>query len=220
MRWRPEPKSFGARSGLWHAPFASVPPPRLLYENEQFRIELRLDGIVILTRSAVPFKSADEIERACVPIQLELNRLGRRGKHLLVDTRLAVGNNDSSFEVAFASHRQRMAQGFARVAIVVQTPLGRLQNQRLAEESRPFERTPASSGTPGSGDLRVFMSFDEALVYLGADLKKDAAPAKPGSTTQNNSRSSLLGPTASQPNSASGARQPAGSLASRLNKPR
>lgn len=150
---------------------------RLIYENEQFRIELRADGIVILTRSAVPFKSADEIERTCMPIQLELNRLGRRGKHLLVDTRLAMGNNDSAFEVAFAPHRQRMAQGFARVAIVVQTPLGRLQNQRLVEEAKPIERAPLAMGA-----LRVFMSFDDALAYLGAE----AAPASttPASSTQ------------------------------------
>lgn len=169
----------------------------------------------MLTRSAVPFKWVNEIDQACMPIQLELNRLGRRGKHLLVDTRLAMGNNDATFEVAFAAHRQRMVQGFARVAILVQTPLGRLQNQRLADESRLPDRAPTAERAPAPAiDLKVFMSFDEALIYLGADLKKDAAPAAPapGSITQNNSRSALLGAAAKPP--------PVSPLPSRLNKPR
>lgn len=164
----------------------------------------------MLTRSAVPFKWANEIDPACLPVQLELNRLGRKGKHLLVDTRHAVGNNDATFEVAFAAHRQRMVKGFARVAIVVQTPLGRLQNQRLADEARVPEKAPSAPAP----DLKVFMSFDEALLYLGADLKKDAAP-KPGATTQNNSRSALLGAAAKSPPP-----PPLGSLVPRINKPR
>ncbi len=150
---------------------------RTLYQSPHFRIEVRPDDIVVLTRSAEPFGSAEEIDSTCMPVQLTLNHVGRRGKRLLVDTRAAVGNNNPAFEVAFAAHRQRMVQGFAKVAIVVQTAIGKLQNQRLVGEPSLAQDRSAP------GEMRVFMNIEDALAYLGAEPPKPAEPPSRSGTS-------------------------------------
>jgi hypothetical protein len=126
----------------------------LVFTNLFYEIRV-LDGgsIVYITRTAAPFSSKEEIDAGCLPVQQALDRLGRIGKRLLVDTRLAVGNNDPSFEANFAVHRKRMANGFERVALLVQTIIGKLHNERLVQEDRAV-------------GPRVFLDEESALGYL------------------------------------------------------
>jgi hypothetical protein len=126
----------------------------LVFTNLFYEIRV-LDGgsIVYITRTAAPFTTKEEIDAGCLPVQQALDRLGRIGKRLLVDTRLAVGNNDPSFEANFSLHRKRMASGFERVALLVQTIIGKLHNERLVQEDRAV-------------GPRVFLDEDSALTYL------------------------------------------------------
>lgn len=143
------------------------------YKNNYFSVEVveadsTADGsfsnLILLTRSAVPFASFAEIDAGCIPVQLHLDRIGRKGKRILVDTRDAVGNNDPAFEKRFDAHRMRMVQGFEAVAILVRTPVGRLQNQRLAEKVPAAVAPRPPVDTPPH--IRVFMSWDDALAHL------------------------------------------------------
>jgi hypothetical protein len=126
----------------------------LVFSNAFYEVRV-LDGgwIICVARSATPFMSKEEIDAGCLPVQHKLDRLGRAGKRLLLDTRLAVGNNNPSFEANFATHRKRMADGFKTVALLVQTLIGKLHNERLVQEDQ--------AGAP-----RVFMDAGQALAYL------------------------------------------------------
>lgn len=131
------------------------------FSNPFFTISV-LDArrIVYIVRTATPFASREEIETGCEPVQRELDLLGRAGRRLLVDTRQAVGNNNPVFEANFAGHRKRMADGFERVALLTQTIIGKMHNERLVQQDR--------AGAP-----RVFIEPGEALVYL-----RDRTPIK------------------------------------------
>ena len=130
----------------------------LIFSNDFYEIRTLDRGwIVCLARSATPFTSKEEIDAGCLPVQRKLDRIGRTGKRLLLDTRLAVGNNNPSFEANFAAHRRRMADGFKTVALLVQTLIGKLHNERLVNEDQ--------AGAP-----QVFMDAALALAYLREKL--------------------------------------------------
>lgn len=126
----------------------------LVFSNAFYEVRVLDAGwIICVARSATPFTSKEEIDAGCLPVQHKLDVLGRTGKRLLLDTRLALGNNSPSFEANFATHRKQMADGFKMVALLVQTLIGKLHNERLANEDQ--------AGAP-----RVFMDPDQALAYL------------------------------------------------------
>jgi hypothetical protein len=63
-----------------------------------------------------------------------LDEHGRSTSALVVDTRQAPPRNDPAFEEAFRPVRVRLLRGFVRVAVLVATPMGRLQAERHARE--------------------------------------------------------------------------------------
>ena len=60
--------------------------------------------------------------------------MGRTGRGLLVDSRLAPGRNDPGFEAAMTEFRRQALPGFAATAVLVQSATGRLQAQRITRQ--------------------------------------------------------------------------------------
>ncbi|NUP04808.1 MAG: hypothetical protein HOW73_01975 [Polyangiaceae bacterium] len=106
---------------------------------------------VCVKRTAAPFVTIPEMQATFTEICRILDDYGRATANLIVDTRDAPPRNDPEFEVAFGPLRTKMLQGFRKVAILVSTPIGRLQVQRHARED----------GLP----LRMFSDEDEARAY-------------------------------------------------------
>jgi hypothetical protein len=127
---------------------------RVVHESDFFRIERLANPMVIrITRLATPFRDAEDVEKACRPLQDCLNLLGRARMRLLIDSREAVGNNDPASEANFAAHRKAMSAGFPRVAVLVKSTIGLLHVKRLL----------ASDGTP---HIIVFNEEADAMAYL------------------------------------------------------
>lgn len=89
-------------------------------------------NVVWLVRSPEPYNSVEEIHASFDPIYRALAVVPRDRSALIIDMREARWRNDASFEDATAVHRRRLVEGFARVALLVRTTLGKLQAQRLS----------------------------------------------------------------------------------------
>ena len=130
--------------------------PLVVHESDYYRVErLGEHEVLRLTRKAKPFITKEDVERACRPLQLVLTRVGRGRLQLLIDSRKVVGRNDPASEANFLYHRCEMVKGFARCAILVATPTGKLHAQRLLSED----------GT-ASSSVKVFLDEAEALAFL------------------------------------------------------
>ena len=115
---------------------------RLLHESVYYRVEqLAFISVVKVTRLARPFTSQNDVDLACDPVQAALDTAGRRTHLLLIDTRQAIGKNDAAYEKWFEAHRRRMLLGFARVAFIVQTAVGKMHVERLLAAEK-LEKTP------------------------------------------------------------------------------
>ena len=108
--------------------------------------------IVWMVRSARPYESVAEMRQAHAAIPAALDDLGRRGRRLLVDTRLAPPRDDADFEAALKPIRARITRDFDRVAVLTRTVIGQLQVQRQARESEE--------------QIGVFATEREAIAYL------------------------------------------------------
>jgi hypothetical protein len=86
-----------------------------------------------VTRTAEPFESIEEMRAAFTEVSKVLDREGRQTSALLVDTRAAPPRNDPAFEQAFDAIRLMLLTGFAKIAVLVKTPAGRLQAERHAK---------------------------------------------------------------------------------------
>ena len=149
---------------------ASIFPGRVLHDARHYRVELRAGTqTILLTRSAQPFVSREDVEAGCAPVQLILDQLGRAKHSLLLDTREAVANNDPIFESWFADHRRRMVLGFRRAALIARTAVGGLQNRRLIR-------------TDGTA-VAIFSSMEEALAYLEGEGEGSIPPPGRGGST-------------------------------------
>ena len=73
---------------------------------------------------------------------------------LLLDLRQTKGRNDGEFEKQIAPLRTRLEQGFAKVAVLVRSMVGRLQVERHARED--------------GVNLRVFNDEAEAMAWLSS----------------------------------------------------
>jgi hypothetical protein len=111
-------------------------------------------AIVVVRRSSESFADADAIDRERERVGQLLDKIGRTGKSLLVDSRLAPLNTDSRMAVAFQKMREEIARDFERTAVVVTTKVGLLQAKRL------------NSKTRAQGDIFAFDSEIEAIEFL------------------------------------------------------
>lgn len=121
--------------------------------NEHWEGEYLADlGRVCLVRTSLGYADLTQLSIACTQMCDWLKAFDRGSSGLLCDMRQGPPRNDEAFERAMAPFRKRMQTGFRRVAIVVASPVGRLQIQRHANDD--------------GIDVMVFMDPAEADAYL------------------------------------------------------
>lgn len=130
-------------------------------ENEFARIELDRDAhIVLLVRKPLPF-TPDVIERAIGDLQLSIPLRERPRLVILQDLRESPMVRDEAAEKALMAAIPRFFAKFAARAILMKTPVGRLQATRFA-----------SSAPVGLGELKVFLDEKEAWAWTRAEAAK------------------------------------------------
>jgi hypothetical protein len=107
-------------------------------------------GLVRATRTAQPFASVDEMQRAHKELLRAVAPFGEYG--LLLDVRLGPARSDPEYEQGLASLRRQITERFPRVAILVKSAVGGLQARRLARED--------------GVTMRIFQDEAAALEYL------------------------------------------------------
>lgn len=124
---------------------------RTVFQSEAYRVEHDAErGIVFLRRTQAPL-SVSSLDGELVAVAAALRKF--RGLKLLVDVRLAPGNNDPAFEKRIHSFRTELSVLFPVSATLVATAAGRLQIGRMNRER---------------GDRRhsVFLDEGDAVEYL------------------------------------------------------
>jgi hypothetical protein len=115
-----------------------------------------LEGrIVRAVRTSVPFANESELRASMGTLQQPTGH-DRSKLGLLVDLRDGPFRNDDSFETALARYRVELFSGWAGVATILRTAVGRLQVTRLAREDRR--------------EMQIFNDEASALSYLAAKL--------------------------------------------------
>lgn len=128
-----------------------------------FRIERSTGSMVRLKRTGDVTRTREELEAELSFVRRELPPARRGNVDLLLDLREVPLGHGDVFEMALRAYQGEMLDGFRRVAVLVQTAVGRLQvlrHQRESARERP-----------------VFLSEGEAIDYL-AGKGKAPAPAK------------------------------------------
>lgn len=115
-----------------------------------------LDGrIVRAFRTPVPFADEVELRGSMMALQQPI-RIDRKRLGLLVDLREGPFRNDDSFESTLARYRVELFSGWAAVATILRTAVGRLQVSRLARED--------------GREMQIFSDEPSALAYLATKL--------------------------------------------------
>ena len=129
-------------------------PVRTLLENPYLAITLDEEaGLVRVVRFEAPFATPEEAVRIMEPALVVAGQVSGSGRRLLFDVRRGPGRNDPEFENALRPLYARHFPGFARMAVLTRTAVGKLQVQRVAR---------GVGGDPSG----VFLSEEEALAYL------------------------------------------------------
>lgn len=105
-------------------------------------------------RTPEPTRSADDVKLAFDKLSKAIGSVDRSHLGLLVDSREGPLRNDPEFERMAAPYQVAMMSGFARVAVLVKTPAGKLQTERLA----------AALGST----IKVFTDEAKAIAYVSA----------------------------------------------------
>lgn len=86
--------------------------------------------LVFLKRTAVPFESPAAVVEACQRVIVLLHPV-HRSYGVIVDMRDAPFRNDPAFEAGMAALRSKLTRSFPRLVLLVQSPMGVLQVNRL-----------------------------------------------------------------------------------------
>lgn len=147
-----------------------VPSPRSqgeLYRDEYVALTLEPDGVIVrMTRTALPHPSPEVMEHSYRGVARALDKAGRHGRSMLVDSRQAIGRNEPAYEAAFTRSRQRIDPGLSRIAVLLRTSVGMLQVKRFSEED-------------GTARL-ITTSEEDALEYLRTGTFKEDPKSTPG----------------------------------------
>jgi hypothetical protein len=109
----------------------------VLLRLDHYTISLdRICRLCFAQRSDVAFMRSEDLASCFSAIGHSLADVARADYKLLVDTRVAPGRNDPSFEALAAQHRGKLLMGFARNAALASSAAGRLQIQRYAKADR------------------------------------------------------------------------------------
>ena len=142
-------RSRGGGDASWYHDAAMM---REVFHNDHYRVDFDAEARLIrMTRSAVP-QSADLLDALVTELLQVVQPL--RPARVLIDMRLAPGNNSPAFEQVAMRATGRLTAGFGEVAVLIQTAVGRLHFQRLGRGTRQ--------------PLHVFMDEAEALEFLRA----------------------------------------------------
>jgi hypothetical protein len=134
-----------------------VLPPKLITRRllgNEF-VEAEVDArrkIVVLRRSASAFRQLADIEQTIADLAGALPERMRAGFSILIDMRDAPMRASPELDGAFQRYRNETERGFERVAVVVQSALGKIRSDRLKETSNV--------------QVEVFLSIEDALVWL------------------------------------------------------
>ena len=93
--------------------------------------------ILRLMRNEEPFSSVREMIGVLETFQSQIKLVDRSSFSLLVDTRRVPQRSDSGFERAFRHFRERIADGFTRIAVLVSSNEGLAQARSHAAEMGP-----------------------------------------------------------------------------------
>jgi hypothetical protein len=107
--------------------------------------------LVRITRSALPYETIGEFEAMTDTMSHAMRNVARATHGLLLDLRVAPLRAGDDFDMAAARYAREIFTGFAKVAVLVGSPVGRLQIQRFEREHR---------------GPRYFMNEAEALSYV------------------------------------------------------
>lgn len=100
------------------------------------RLDVLHEGRIIrLERSERAYQSGAELNQERLLLKEALDKLGRTGRSLLIDSRVAPHSTDARLEEEFRRFRLEVARGFDRVAALVRTKVGILQVKRLIADS-------------------------------------------------------------------------------------
>lgn len=108
--------------------------------------------VVVLARTTQPFQGAAEIDQCTAELSRALPHAGRRGLRAVLDMRQSPIRVHPALDPAFERFRRETQAGFASIAVVVTTALGRVRADRLA----------SVDGAP----LRVVASLEEAAEFI------------------------------------------------------
>jgi hypothetical protein len=118
--------------------------------------------IVLLVRTREPFRTISDLEQCIADFSRFIPASRRARWRIIIDMRLGPTRVDPSLEPAFERFRKETHAGFARAAVIVETPLGRVRAERLSN----------ISDVP----LCVVGSLEEALAFI--DGQEPAAPSE------------------------------------------
>jgi hypothetical protein len=102
-------------------------------------------------RTAEPFGSPDELKVAFDRMERALHALDLTRYALLLDIREGPMRNDPQFERTVRPYQEAIMQRFGRVAILVKTPAGKLQANRIVQS--------IGAGTRVFDDERAAIAF-------------------------------------------------------------
>jgi hypothetical protein len=113
-----------------------VPAPNLnsrrVLRNDFVEVEVDYSRrIVVLQRSAVPFRQPEDIDRTIVELAQAVPDHLRSGSRILIDMRQAPTRPKPELDTAFQRYRTETERGFERVAVVVESTLGKVRSDRL-----------------------------------------------------------------------------------------
>jgi hypothetical protein len=120
-----------------------------------FSVVARIPGTSIVRLKRLPHRTTepDEIRRMMQQVVDVLESVERARHCLLMDMRDGpTYNPNPEFERILGEYRPRIVAGFAKVAVLVKTSVGKLQVTRMAREHEQ--------------DIRVFDDETEALAFL------------------------------------------------------
>jgi serine/threonine protein kinase len=149
-----KPTGIGPASSRASAPPPVADPTPLVPTQPFHEVVLLEPRVVLVRRSARKFIDQSEVAEERRRIGAALDKLGRQGKRLLVDSRRGPLSTDDRLASAFTALREEMGRDFERTAVVVDTKIGILQANRL------------NRGTTVNGPLAAFESEAEALAFL------------------------------------------------------
>jgi hypothetical protein len=114
------------------------------------------DQLVRVVRTSAGFSTIDALREQHLQLVARLDRLGRKGRCLLIDLRDAPGRRDPDFEAVMREVRPKLFAGWHRIGVLTSSALGLLQVRRHTRE----DGVPALSSTSEAEILEFLKAKD------------------------------------------------------------